>query len=133
AAGCSGGPGASIAIETASQAPSQPASTLPTPPADAAPAELQGAWSTQMAADDEVTLTITETGYSIKRGSFTGFGHIAVNGDEITFSGNEQCDGAGTYRWEIADGQLTFTPAGEPDPCPRLSVLQGQTYVKVAT
>jgi hypothetical protein len=54
-----------------------------------------------------------------------------VTGDEITFSGIEDCAGEGTYRWAIADRVLTFTSVGEPDPCPRLGVLQGHPYEMV--
>jgi hypothetical protein len=84
-----------------------------------------------MAADDVVELTFSGTGYSIRRLGFTHFGHISVTGDEIIFSGVEDCAGEGIYRWAIADGVLTFTTVGEPDPCPRLVILQGHPYEMV--
>jgi hypothetical protein len=121
-------PGAPSPTESPTESPT--ATPIPTLPSDAAPAELKGRW-TQMGAADEVLLIINDTGYSI---TFTGFvvaGHIAVTGDQIAFSRIQSCPGTGTYQWAIdANGALTFTPIGEPDPCPRGGFLKGQTYMR---
>ena len=114
-----------------------PSPTLePTPslPADAAPDELQGRWSTVMGPGDNVTLIIGQTGYSLVRGGFSGHGHISVHGDQIEFSRANQCaDGSGTYRWQISGGTLTFLPVGARDPCPRVSVLKEHDFKRLAS
>jgi glucose/arabinose dehydrogenase len=129
---CSGGSASSAspsvaALPSASVAPS--ATPVPTLPPDAAPAELKGRWTTLMGPGDEVLLIINDTGYSITRSGFAASGHISVTGDQIAFSRVQSCVGTGTYTWAIdANGVLTFTPVGDPDPCPRVGVLKGQAY-----
>ena len=78
-----------------------------------------------------MTLTIGQTTYQIDRGGFSGRGKIGVTGDQITFSGNDLCVGAGTYEWRIAAGTLSFTPVGARDPCPRIDVLEGARYTRL--
>jgi hypothetical protein len=136
-AGCSAGPASSVSSAAASIAASPTASlaptvtALPSLPADAAPAELKGRWTTLMGPGDEVLLIIGDNGYSISRGGAANGGHISVAGDQIAFSRVSSCAGTGTYRWAIdATGILTFTPVGDPDPCPRVGVLQGQAYAR---
>jgi hypothetical protein len=132
--GCSSGSASSLspsvaALSSASVAPS--ATAVPTLPPDAAPAELKGRWTTEMGPGDEVLLIINDTGYSIDRSGFAASGHISVTGDQIAFSRVQSCAGTGTYQWAIdASGVLTFTPVGDPDPCPRVGVLKGQAYTR---
>ena len=125
---CGGGeasPAASLASPIAT-----PSSTLvPTQPADDAPAELQGDWTTASGDPDPVTLTISRSGYQIHRGGGFGQGAISVDGDQIRFFGSDLCEGEGTYTWLIADGVLTFVPVGH-DPCGnRSAVLIDRTYL----
>ncbi len=134
-AACGASPPVSPSPGAPSPTESPTATPLPTMPSDAAPAELKGRWTTQTGPDDGVLLIINDTSYSI---TFTGLaaaghaaGHIAVTGDQIAFSRVQSCVGTGTYQWAIdANGALTFTPIGEPDPCPRGGALKGQTYVR---
>ena len=132
--GCSASPSSSAAPSPASSPTASltaSATVLPTLPSDAAPAELKGKWTTLMGPGDEVLLTINDTGYSIYGSSLSASGHISVVGDQIAFSRVSSCPGTGTYRWAIdASGMLTFTPVGDPDPCPRASALEGQAYTK---
>jgi hypothetical protein len=78
--------------------------------------------------NDVGTVTIGETSYRVSRQSTSGIGVIAVHGDQIEFSGSNLCEGTGTYRWQITDGKLTFTPVGTRDPCARIDVLEGHTF-----
>jgi glucose/arabinose dehydrogenase len=136
-AGCSAGPASSApsaspsvtASPTASLGPS--ATALPSLPADAAPAELKGRWTTLMGPNDVVLLIVNDSGYSISQGGAANGGHISVVGDQIAFSRVNSCAGTGTYHWAIdANGILTFTPVGDPDPCPRGGFLKGQAYAR---
>jgi hypothetical protein len=112
-----------VASNLNTTAPAEPTAS-PAPPADAAPAELQGRWNTVIAPGDQATLILGQTSYQLTRGGDSGGGHISVDGDSITFSDAKLCaGGVGTYKWAIADGVLTFTPVGTPDPCPRKDVL----------
>jgi len=71
-----------ILVQACGGAATTPTSTGPTPsptteptpslPADAAPDELQGRWSTLIGPGDNVTLIIGQTGYSIVRRGFSG-------------------------------------------------------------
>jgi len=84
-----------VLVQACGGAATTPTSTGPTPsptpeltpslPADAAPEELQGRWSTVMGPGDNVTLIIGQTGYSLMRGGFSGHGHISVHADQIEF------------------------------------------------
>ena len=133
-AGCSASPASSApASLAASPTASAAASTtaVPTLPPDAAPPELKGKWTTLLGPGDEVLLTINDTGYSIYGSSLQASGHISVVRDQIAFSRVSSCPGTGTYRWAIdANGMLTFTPVGDPDPCPRAGALEGYAYAK---
>lgn len=118
-----------VASPTASLVPT--ATPVPTLPADAAPAELKGHWTTEMGPGDEVLLIINDNGYSTQQGGLAINGHISVTGDQIAFSRVQSCPGTGTYRWAIdADGILTFAAVGDPDPCPRVSFLDGHAYAR---
>ena len=126
--------GAATTPTTTGPTPSLTPEATPSLPADAAPDELQGRWSTSMGPGDNVTLIIGQTGYSLVRGSFSGHGHISVHGDQIEFSRANQCaDGSGTYRWQISGGTLTFLPVGARDPCPRVSVLKEHDFKRLAS
>jgi hypothetical protein len=118
--------------------PASPAATVrptsaavPTP-AFPAPAELQGTWRAVI-GQDEVTLRIRETSYSISRVTAgfpaTGNGRVEVDGDEIVFSGSNRCadDGDGRYQWAIDGDVLRFTSLA-PDPCAR--PLDGVEYTR---
>jgi hypothetical protein len=84
-----------------------------------------------MGPGDEVLLIINDTGYSIYGSSLSASGHISVVGDQMAFSRVSSCPGTGTYRWAIdANGMLTFTPIGDPDPCPRAGALAGQVFAR---
>jgi hypothetical protein len=123
----------------ASAAAAVPPSTMPSPiatltvPPDAAPAELQGKWRAELAADDVVFLTIGETSYSINRYGASHPGHLSVAGHTIVFSRASGCAGDGTWTWSIAGGVLTFEPTTAPDPCPRYEVLHGVAYRRSGT
>src|SRR5512133_1230454 len=125
---CSAVPASSPSQAAASLVSLAPTATaVPTLPPDAAPVELKGRWTTLMGPGDEVLLIINDTGYSIDRSGFAASGHISVTGDQIAFSRVQSCAGTGTYTWAIdGNGVLTFTPVGDPDPCPRVGVLKGQ-------
>jgi hypothetical protein len=133
-AGCSAGLASSASPSPASSPTASlaaSATALRTLPPDAAPAELKGRWTTLLAPGDEVLLTINDTGYSIYGSSLSASGHISVEGDQIAFSRVSSCAGTGTYRWAIdANGMLTFTPIGDPDPCPRAGALEGKVYAR---
>jgi hypothetical protein len=108
--------------------------TSPSPPiaVDVAPRELQGVWVTILndGTRQQVTLTLSENAYQIRRGGDRAVGAIAVHGDQIEFSQSSLCVGAGTYRWSLKGNSLLFTPVNS-DPCPgRSEVLEGQAYSK---
>ena len=120
-AACAGGdpsPSASLVSPIATATATSEPTALP----DAAPDELQGAWTTPSGDPDPVTLTITPSGYQVDRGLGFGRGAISVDGDQIRFFGSDLCDGEGTYAWSIDGGVLTFTPEGD-DPCGGRSVV----------
>ncbi|MEO8273123.1 MAG: hypothetical protein ABI620_03575 [Chloroflexota bacterium] len=123
-----------VVATTPSVAPPTAAPTVeaaPTPPADAAPAALQGKWTTPMGLGDDVDLVLSDNGYRFTRGGNNPYGHISVNGATIEFSASPQCiEGSGTYTWAITGEQLTFTQVGAKDPCPRGSLLLGQVYAR---
>ncbi len=96
----------------------------------AAPPELRGAWTTTLdnSAQELVTLTLSQTGYQIHRGGNFGFGVIAVDANQITFSQSNLCDGVGTYTWSLDAGSLQLASV-EADECPgRAGDIDGQTY-----
>jgi len=84
-----------------------------------------------MLGTEKVTLDLTEGSYRVHRGPEVVGGRIAVRGDEIDFSHSTVCEAAGTYRWTLDAGALTFTSI-QRDPCGRgrTKVLDGQTYTK---
>jgi hypothetical protein len=116
-----------LATPRASDTPRAP---TPTPP-DPAPAELIGSWE-MMLGTEQVTLTLAEHGYRIKRGLDNGSGRLAVRGDEIDFSKSTVCDLTGMYRWSLTGEALKFSPIGV-DPCPgRRKLLEDKTYTRAA-
>lgn len=121
--------GSPSAIDTPTASPSP----TPTIPADAAPTELQGHWSTTLGPGDKAELIIGQTGYSIQRGGASGHGHLSVHGDQIEFSLVSNCAETGTYRWAIKDDVLTFDPVGARDPCPRAYVLKQHDFRRLAS
>ena len=116
------------AVPTATAQPSAAAGPTAQFPA---PIELQGTWRALAAEDDELTLRIGATSYTLTRviRGFTarGTGLIAVQGDEIVFSHANLCAGDGRYRWVIEGDVLRFT-AIAPDPCSR--ALEGLEYTR---
>ena len=129
-AACGSG-GASPTDSLASPIATSSTSPVPTQPADDAPAELQGDWTTASDDPDPVTLTISRSGYQIHRGGGFGQGAISVDGKQIRFFGSDLCEGEGTYTWSIDDGVLTFALEGD-DPCGNRSVvLVDRTYEPV--
>ena len=125
---------AAATILGTSAPPTTAASTsIPSPQPDAAPVQLQGRWNTVISPGDDATLKIFETVYQITRGGASGSGHLSVDGATITFYDSTNCDGDGVYTWAIdATGKLGFTPTG-PDPCPRVDVLIGTTFVRAGS
>jgi hypothetical protein len=109
------------ASATTAETAGQSAAPQPTPQFPAPP-ELQGAWRGLVAEDDEVTLRVQASSYTITRVirgfAARGSGQVEVDGDEIVFSRSNLCDGDGRYRWAIEGNVLRFTPLA-PDPCPR--------------
>ena len=108
--------------------PVSPSPTAQSP----APRELQGSWGTILrGSGEQVTLTLSEGGYQITRGSNQASGAISVPAaDRIEFSRSTVCSGTGTYRWSLNGNALLFTLIGEP--CPgRSEVLDAYTYTKL--
>jgi hypothetical protein len=130
-AGCAGNLSSLTPGQTSVPSIAATASRLPEPSlVDAAPAELVGSWRTKLDSGDELTLTLSDKSYRLRRGPSSGSGRIAVRGDEIEFSGSNLCEGTGTYRWSIDGDRLTFTAFGPADPCGG-RVLDGQVYVRL--
>ncbi|HKZ18627.1 MAG TPA: hypothetical protein VJQ57_00810 [Acidimicrobiia bacterium] len=110
---------------------SAPPTTSTTAAVDAAPPEMEGVWRTDLGNGDRVQLTLRGTDYGITRGGNSGSGDISVDGDLITFSGSNLCDGVGVYQWAVEGDSLTFTPTESGDPCSgRRPVLDGVTYTR---
>jgi len=101
-------------------------------PSNAAPTELLGRWKTTLASGEAATLSVYETAYRISRGGLAIGGQLSVTGTTATFFGVANCEGVGTYTWQITAGTLTFTPIGERDPCPRADVLVGNSFERAA-
>lgn len=80
-----------------------------------------------------MTLLIGPLTYQIVRGGFSGRGKIKVTGAQIEFSGNDNCAGTGTYHWSVSGKTLSLAVSGTRDPCPRIDVLDGQEYTKLAS
>ena len=95
----------------------------------AAPPELDGTWRRSFEGEP-LLLTLHGMGYSVRAAGGMGAGRIFVEGDRITFSNSNRCDGTGTYIWSIEDGRLGFTLEGE-DPCGRVDFLLRATFGRV--
>ena len=110
--------------------PSEAASASAPSSADAAPAEIAGTWRRNVRGE-VVLLTLQDHGYRIQRGGDVGSGRISVDGDRITFSHSNLCDGVGVYTWAIEDDRLRLTEI-EEDPCSgRPDVLLLGTFGRV--
>ncbi|MEO8247196.1 MAG: hypothetical protein ABI622_08790 [Chloroflexota bacterium] len=108
--------------------PQPTATATPQPTLPAIPAQLRGEWQTTLSYGEQLTLTLTDTGYQVKRGTETVHGGLRVADGQITFLRSGECDGVGTYQWSLTGGQLTFQPVAA-DQCPgRAGVIVGQTY-----
>jgi len=107
------------------------ASTATSPSSAPAPAELVGTWRTELAPGDPVELRIHGTTYGTTHGAESAAaGKITVDDDEITFFGNNFCNGVGSYRWARSGDQLTFTSVS-PDQCGgRNGIINHRTYTK---
>ena len=117
-------PATTVPSSTPFVRPTIPASTPEFP----TPAALQGAWHQVVTSGEAFLLTFGIESYTIEIGPETRGGKVVVHGDQITFSGADQCDGSGTYRWAIdATGTLTLTPL-DADPCGRKLALVGNSY-----
>ena len=110
-----------------------PAPSLPSHSEDAsagaAPTDLAGTWRRSFEGAPLV-LTLHETGYSVQAAGGAGAGRIFVEGDRITFSDSNRCEGTGTYTWSIEDERLRFTLMGD-DPCARVDFLLRATFGRV--
>lgn len=124
-------PPATVAPAPTSAAPTTAPTKAPaSTPALPAPAALQGRWRAEIAPSVAI-LDFTATRYTINWGILGGgSGFLEVKGDEITFSGDNQCPGSGTYRWSIEGDKLHFESL-EPDPCPfRNDYTRNKTYTR---
>lgn len=112
----------------ATEAPTvQPVAT----PANAAPAEMLGKWTSEFATDDIATLVITATGISISRLGSANV-RLEVFGDELVLSHSQLCAGEGRYSWSIEGDNLRFDSIGT-DPCDgRSKSFDGVTYTRVS-
>lgn len=102
----------------------------PTPaPEGTAPPELTGRWR-RAYEGAPLFLTLDGNGYSVQAAGGTGSGRIFVEGDLITFSNSNRCEGIGTYRWSFENDRLRFTPVDD-DPCGRADFLPLATFGRV--
>jgi hypothetical protein len=98
--------------------------------AGSTPTELHTGWQTTLDNGESVTLRLRADSYQITRGPASGSGRVDVEGDIMTFSNSNLCDGIGTYRWLLQNDILTLTST-RADPCSgRSEVLAGQTFVR---
>jgi hypothetical protein len=97
--------------------------------AGAAPSELAGTWRRSFDGQP-LLITLDETGYFVQAAGGAGAGRIFVEGDRITFSDSNRCEGTGTYTWSIEDERLRFTLVGD-DPCGRVDFLLRATFGRV--
>ena len=92
-----------------------------------APRELQGTWTATLDGA-RVALTIHPGAYVIQRFGEGGGGKLAVTGHQLELSDSSVCQPPGTYRWDVADEELTLTVVGK-DPCRRRAeMLDGIHY-----
>jgi hypothetical protein len=106
-----------------SRASLTPSSAITNP----APRELQGTW-TATVKGGHVTLTIRPGAYVIQGSGEGGGGKLAVTGDQVELSNSTICQATGTYRWDVADEELTLTAVGK-DPCSgRAHLFDGIRY-----
>ena len=123
----------SIATTSVHPAPSSSAaSTAPSAtPQPTAPPDLQGSWQATISTGEDVTLTLSPYGYTVRRSGATGTGSIDVDGDRVVFR-SPICElGSGAYQWAIDDGALAFTPLEPRDPCAgRIIFLEDAVYTR---
>jgi len=100
-------------------------------PRPTAPPELQATWQATISTGEDVTLTLSPYGYTVRRGEATGIGNIRVEGNRIVFT-SPRCElGPGAYEWSIEDGSLMFTPLEPRDPCDnRIIFLEDAIYTR---
>jgi hypothetical protein len=119
-------------------APQESASATPAPSlpgrsedaaAGAAPSDLAGTWRRSFEGAP-LLLTLHDTGYFVQAAGGAGAGRIFVEGDRITFSDSNRCEGTGTYTWRIEEERLRFTLLGD-DPCGRVDFLLRATFGRV--
>ena len=106
-----------------------PASATGEPAEGAAPPELEGTWRRSYEGDP-LLLTLRGTGYTVQATGGTGAGGIIVEGDQITFSDSNRCEGTGVYTWEVVEERLRFTPVND-DPCGRADFLPRASFGRV--
>jgi hypothetical protein len=112
--------------------PSTLASASSTALGDPVPPELLGTWEAEIVPRvggfaPTATLRFTENGFHLVRDPDIASGTVTANGDVLEFSAGSVCQVAGTYRWSLSGGNLTFTEVS--DSCSgRLSMLDGQVY-----
>ena len=119
---CGGDDDAGIAPDAAPSTTAAVARSMPT--------ELHAGWQTTLDNGESVTLRLRADSYQITRGADSGSGRVDVEGDIMTFSNSNLCDGIGTYRWLLQNDILTLTSTGA-DPCSgRSEALAAQTFVR---
>ena len=106
-----------------------PAPSASLVPQGTAPPELAGRWRRSYEGAP-LFLTLDGNGYSVQAAGGVGAGRIFVDGDLITFSNSNRCEGGGTYRWDFVDERLRFTPVND-DPCGRADFLPRATFGRV--
>lgn len=105
---------------------SQPSPTAASHPAEA----LWGEWRTTISPGDDVTLTLRDGAYTIRRGPARGSGRVEATTAEALFSGSDLCDGTGTYTWTVQGETLSFVSVSKDACGGRSEVLDGKTYHK---
>jgi hypothetical protein len=96
-----------------------------------APRALQGVWAVPGTSPRQLFEIDPSTYAAYIDPSDEAIGNVSVNGNHITFSNSNTCDGAGTYRWRLdSRGRLDLALIGE-DPCPRSGFLQHADLVRV--
>ncbi len=115
----------------ASVSPSAASPSASAPLAGTAPPELAGTWR-RAYLGEPLFLTLDGNGYTVQAADGFGAGRIFVEGDQITFSNSNRCDGdpAGTYTWGLENDRVRFTLVGE-DPCGRAAFLLRATFGRV--
>jgi hypothetical protein len=113
----------------ASSATSVATKTAPSRTVTPFPSALTGIWHAKIDRLDQ-KVSLSRSTYRIYTDpSDEAVGAVSIHGRDITFSGSDTCVGAGTYRWNIDNGKLYFTPVGT-DGCPRSGILPGRSWTR---